>query len=93
MIDLLGVTMQELRGGCRERRLCDARSLLAAALPVTQCQMAELLDCSRQAVGKMRQRHATLLRCDENYRTKWEAIVPLSDQIKSQISDSNPQQL
>ena len=36
MIDLLGVTMEELRSGCRERRLADARTLLAAALPLTQ---------------------------------------------------------
>ena len=36
MINTLGVTMEELRGGGRERRLADARALIAAALPITQ---------------------------------------------------------
>lgn len=77
MIDLLGVTMEELRSGCRERRLADARTLLAAALPLTQEQVADLFDCSRQAVGKMRHRHEGLLRSDANYRNKWEQISNL----------------
>ena len=74
MIDLLGVTMEELRHGGRERRLSDARTLLAAALPISQIEMAELLNCSRQAVGKMRHRHEGLLRSDANYRTLWEML-------------------
>lgn len=75
MIDLLGVTMEELRNGGRERRLADARTLLAAALPISQEQMAELLNCSRQAVGKMRHRHNGLLMSDAAYRTKWNSIT------------------
>ena len=74
MIDLLGVTMEELRHGGRERRLSDARTLLAAALPISQVEMAELLNCSRQAVGKMRHRHDGLLMSDANYRARWEMM-------------------
>lgn len=74
MIDLLGVTMEELRSGCRERRLADARTLLAAALPLTQEQVADLFDCSRQAVGKMRKRHPGLLQSDAHYRGLWEKL-------------------
>ena len=74
MIDLLGVTMEELRHGGRERRLSDARTLLAAALPISQVEMAELLNCTRQAVGKMRHRHDGLLMSDANYRARWEMM-------------------
>ena len=74
MIDLLGVTMEELRHGGRERRLSDARTLLAAALPISQVEMAELLNCTRQAVHKMRQRHDGLLMSDANYRARWEMM-------------------
>ena len=74
MTDLLGVTMEELRFGGRKQRLSDARCLIAAALPVSQEQIATLLNCSRQAVGKMRHRHEGLLRSDANYKAKWEMI-------------------
>lgn len=74
MTDLLGVTMEELRDGGRERRLSDARALIAAALPITQQQMAALLDCSQPAVSAMRQRHKQLLVSDRHYRAKWEML-------------------
>lgn len=74
MIDTLGVTMEELRGGCRERRLADARTLIAAALPITQAQAAELLGCSQPAVCAMRKRHQQLLASDCYYRAKWQEI-------------------
>ena len=74
MIDVLGVTMEELRSGCRERRLADARTLLAAALPATQVQLAELLNCSQPAVCAMRKRHKMLLMSDTSYREKWEKL-------------------
>ena len=77
-IDLLGVTMKELRGKCRERRIADARTLVAAALPIAQHQVAELLGCTRQAVSKMRRRHKALLTCDAAYRAKWEQIKSLN---------------
>jgi hypothetical protein len=74
MIEVLGVTMDQLRSGCRKRHLTDARAMLAAALPATQCQVAELLGCSQPAVGKMRKRHEELLTGDAGYRAKWERV-------------------
>ena len=74
MLDALGVTMKELRSGKRERRLSDARSMIAAALPITQCQIAELLGCTQAAVSFMKKRHKQLLSIDANYRAKWEQI-------------------
>ena len=74
MLDILEVTMEELRDGGRERRLSDARALIAAALPITQQQMAALLDCSQPAVSAMRQRHKQLLVSDRHYRAKWEML-------------------
>ena len=74
MIDTLGVTMEELRSRGRERRLTDARTLIAAALPITQAQAAELLGCSQPAVCVMRKRHKQLLVSDCYYRAKWQTI-------------------
>lgn len=83
MIEVLGVTMEQLRSGCRKRHLTDARALLAAALPATQCQVAELLGCSQPAVGKMRRRHKELLAGDAGYRAKWERLMSLELKVKS----------
>ncbi len=71
MIDLLGVTLVELRSGNRERRLADARSMLAAALPITQCQLAALFNCSQAAVCAMRKRHRQLFETDLRYKEKF----------------------
>lgn len=74
MLNTLDVTMEELRGGSRQRRLSDARALLAAALPLTQVQVADLLGCTQAAVSAMRKRHEQLLIIDGHYRAKWEQI-------------------
>ena len=74
MIDHLGVTLEELRGKGRTRRISDARTLLVAALPVTQQQAAALLNCSQPAIHKMRKRHIDLLASDHAYKEKWNKI-------------------
>ncbi|MBR4147991.1 MAG: hypothetical protein IKU00_08945 [Bacteroidales bacterium] len=48
--------------------------MLAAALPITQRQVAVLLGCSQPAVHKMRRKHKQLLHYDKEYREMWEAI-------------------
>ena len=73
IIDFLGVSLEEIRSESRERRVTDARTMLAAALPITQRQVAILLGCSQPAVHKMRQRHKHLLQYDKEYRETWEA--------------------
>ena len=75
MMDVLGVSMEELRSGARTRRLSDARSLLAAALPATQKQLATLFNSSQPAVSAMRKRHTALLKSDPIYRAKWQRIT------------------
>ena len=75
MLDTLGVTMEELRSGSRERRISDARTLLAAALPVTQKQAATLLNCSQAAVSAMRIRHKKMLETNKKYKDKWITIL------------------
>lgn len=82
ILNTLDVTLEALRSGERGRKLSDARALIAAALPLSQEQVAELLNCSRQAVGKMRRRHEGLLRSDANYRAQWEQILSL-ESLKS----------
>ena len=77
MMDALGVSMEELRSGVRTRRLADARTLLAAALPATQKQLATLFNSSQPAVCAMRKRHAALLKSDAHYRAKWQRISSL----------------
>lgn len=89
MINTLGVTMKELRGGGRERRLADARALIAAALPITQEQVAELLGCSQPAVSAMRKRHHQLLVSDCHYRAKWQSL----NNESTQQQFNKPQQL
>lgn len=84
MMDVLGVSMEELRSGVRTRRLADARTLLAAALPATQKQLAVLLNSTQQAVSAMRKRHSALLKSDSHYRAKWERI--------SNLKSKNPKQ-
>ena len=74
MTDLLGVTMEELRGEGRTRRISDARTLLAATLPITQQQAAALLNCSQPAIHKMRKRHNDLLASDLFYKEKWNKL-------------------
>ena len=83
VIDLLGVTLEELRSESRERRITDARTMLAAALPITQHQVAIILGCSQPAVHKMRKRHQILLRCDRKYRAKWEAVNAIDGNLSS----------
>ena len=77
MMDELGVNMEELRSGVRTRRLADARTLLAAALPATQEQLATLFNSTQPAVCLMRKRHAALLKSDAHYRAKWQRISSL----------------
>lgn len=92
MLDTLGVTLEELRSGKREQRLSDARTLLAAALPITQCQLAELLGCTQPAVCVMRERHKQLLVSDCRYRAKWEKLNAMSETSGSPTqTDSNHQ--
>ena len=71
LIEILGVTLEELRGDSHERRVTGARTMLAAALPLTQQQLAALLNCSQPAVHKMRRRHLILLRYDKEYQARW----------------------
>lgn len=85
--ETLNVTMEELRGGGRKRPLCDARTLLAAALPATQQQMAEVLGCTQVAVCLMRKKHKTLLAIDPGYRAKWEQIQSkLNSNLKNKVA-------
>jgi hypothetical protein len=81
MMDELCVSMEELRSGARTRRLCDARTLLAAALPATQKQLATLFNSTQPAVSAMRKRHAALLKSDPHYRAKWQRITSLKSQV------------
>lgn len=81
MLDALGVSMEELRSGVRTRRLADARTLLAAALPATQKQLATLFNSTQPAVSAMRKRHAALLKSDPHYREKWQRITSLKSQV------------
>lgn len=74
ILDHLGVTLEEIRSESHERRITDARTMLAAALPITQRQVAVLLGCSQPAVHKMRRKHKQLLHYDKEYREMWEAI-------------------
>ena len=74
VIDFLGVSLEELRSKRRTQRLADARSMLAASLPVSQQQVAAILDCTQPAVHKMRRRHKELLQCDSAYRSVWMAL-------------------
>ena len=75
----LGVTLEELRSGSRQRRLADARSLAAALLmrqPYTRQQdVAELLDSDQSAVSRMVARHWNLLKANPAYRKKWKEIT------------------
>ncbi len=85
--ETLGVTMDELRGGGRKRPLCDARTLMVAALPATQQQMANLLDCSQVAVCLMRKKHKTLLATDPCYLAKWKQIQSkLNINLKNKVA-------
>ena len=84
MMDVLGVSMEELRSGVRTRRLADARTLLAAALPATQEQLATLFNSTQPAVCLMRKRHAALLKSDSHYRAKWERISNLKSKNSKQ---------
>ena len=74
ILDHLGVTLEEIRSESHERRITDARTMLAAALPITQRQVATLLGCTQPAVHKMRRRHKHLLQYDKEYREMWEAV-------------------
>ena len=75
MLDTLGVTMEELRSGSRERRISDARTLLAATMPITQAQIAVLLNCSQAAVSVMRKRHKQQIETNKKYKDKWIKIL------------------
>ena len=87
MMDELGVNMEELRSGVRTRRLADARTLLAAALPATQKQLAVLLNRTQQAVSAMRKRHSALLKSDSHYRAKWERIRCKKEEVRGKTCD------
>ena len=71
----MGLSPEELRGGCRRRGLVDARSLVAAAMmevPDTrQADVAEMLNLSQVAVSKLLKRHRDLLQIDPTYRQRW----------------------
>lgn len=75
VIDFLGVSLEELRSKRRTQRLADARSMLAASLPVSQQQVAAILGCTQPAVHKMRRRHEALVQCDAAYRSVWKALL------------------
>lgn len=74
----LDVTLEELRGSCRQRRISDARALLSALLNqyyhLTQNDIAQLLHTQQCSVSKMQQRHRNLLAIDPAYRKKWEKL-------------------
>ena len=59
----------------------NARTLLAAALPATQKQLATLFNSTQPAVSAMRKRHAALLKSDPHYREKWQRITSLKSQV------------
>lgn len=79
LMSTLGVTLEELRSGSRQRRLVDARSLAAALLmrqPFTRQQdVAQLLGISQPAVSQLLARHEGLLKVYPAYRRKWEEII------------------
>ena len=82
VIDLLGVTFEELRGKSIKRRVTDARTLMAAWLHesqhVNQLCIASLINVNQSAVSKMLRRHKNLLECDSAYRKKWSTIKTIS---------------
>ena len=78
MMDTLGVTMEELRSGCRRQRLVDARSLVTAALMsqsfTRQQDVAQLLGLSQGAVSALMKRHGKLMESDREYQEKWKEM-------------------
>lgn len=86
----LGVTLEELRSGSRQRRLVDARSLAAALLmrqPFTRQQdVAQLLEISQPAVSQLLARHEGLLKGFPAYRRKWHEIIK-NQNLKTQNNE------
>lgn len=77
-LEALGVTKEELWSRCRETRLVDARSMVAALLSenegLRQQDIATLLGISQAAVSKMLTRHHSMVLYNAPYRTRWERI-------------------
>jgi predicted XRE-type DNA-binding protein len=78
LMDTLGVSLEELRSGSRQRRLVDARSLAAALLMqqrfTRQQDVAELFGISQSAVSQLLSRHKDLMEVDAGYRRKWSLV-------------------
>jgi hypothetical protein len=83
LMDTLGVTLEELRSGSRQRRLVDARSLAAALLmrqpPTRQRDVAQLLGISQPAVSQLLARHKGLLKGYPPYRRRWNQLAGMED--------------
>ena len=79
LLKSLKVTVEELQGGCREPRLVDARSMVAASLiefpKMRQKDIAFLLNVSQAAVSKLLNRHQNLLEVDLRYRRRWQSLA------------------
>ena len=76
---LLGVTFEELIGCHKNRKVCDARALIAAALKtifhMSQKDIASTMGKSQAAVSKMQHRHEDLLGNNTEYKEKWEKLT------------------
>lgn len=79
LLKLLNVTVEELQSGCREPRLVDARSMVAASLiefpKMRQVDIALILNTSQAAVSKLLNRHQNLLEGDLRYRRRWQSFA------------------
>ena len=75
LLEALDVTMEQLRSGCRQRRISDARALLASLMAqryhASQACIAALFNTQQNAVSKMQRRHRDLLATDPAYRELW----------------------
>lgn len=77
-METLGVEMKELRGGRRDTKVVDARSIIAALLKeqcgMLQVEIAELLGVTQVAVSKMLTRHRLMMLYNTPYKKKWAKV-------------------
>ena len=78
ILTILGLTLEDLLGCHKNRKVSDARALIAAALKtifhLSQKDIANTLGRSQAAVSKMQKRHEDLLGSDREYKEKWDRV-------------------
>ena len=78
ILTILGLTIEDLLGCHKTRKVSDARALIAAALKsifhLSQKDIAQTMGKSQAAVSKMQKRHEDLLDSDLEYREKWNKV-------------------